>query len=81
MYNAPPKLTISLKLAANHCKVDYMYQTAVELDRAKLARKAVAPPIMLQSRYSMLSRCLDSMECGMVEWNSGTVEKWNGGWG
>ena len=23
--------------------------------------------------------CLDSMERGMVEWNSGTVEWWNGG--
>ena len=23
--------------------------------------------------------CLDSMERGTVEWNSGTVEQWNGG--
>ena len=28
---------------------------------------------------SVFDWCLDSVECGMVKWNSGTMEYWNGG--
>ena len=33
----------------------------------------------IKGTMSPYKGCLDSMERGTVEWNSGTVELWNGG--
>ena len=33
------------------------------------------PPL----QRTLLGGCIDSVECGTVEWNSGTVEWWNSG--
>ena len=33
----------------------------------------------MKTKASHSTGCIDSVECGTVEWNSGTVEWWNSG--